>query len=456
MAAVRKYDAVIIGSGSGMSIVSESLAHGLKVALIDKGPMGGTCPNNGCIPSKMLIYAADCVMGAAESERVGIKAAVQRVDFPFIMKRMRESVAQNQRHMKDGVSHAEGLDFYEGTGRFVDEYTIEVNGTRLTGQKTFIASGSRPIVPPIKGLSDFPFLTSESLLRLEECPKSMIIVGGGYIAVEYGHFFAAMGTKVTMFEMADRLVLAEEPEVSKALQEALGSRVDIHTNAKVLEVGRSDAGVSVNVEEQGSGQAKAYSAESVLVAVGRRSNSDLLDVAKSGIETDPKGWIKVNDLLETSRQRIYSVGDANGIQMFTHVANKTAAIVADNAVHNRRQKMDYSATPHAVYSHPQIASVGMTEAEARKTHKVRVGTARYSDVAQGEAMMETAGFAKAIVDDETDKILGFHVVGPYAPILVQEVTAAMANGGDVGFVFSGMHIHPAITELIPRVLSELR
>jgi dihydrolipoamide dehydrogenase len=273
--------------------------------------------------------------------------------------------------------------------------------------------------------------------------------------VEYGHFFAAMGTRVTILEMADRLVLAEELEISELLKKELSKRMDIYTGVQAEEVKKNGRGVTVIVNDLKAGRKKEFTAQRVLVAVGRRSNADLLKVENTGVEVDKRGFIKVNEYLETTRKNIFAVGDANGQQMFTHVANVEASLVADNAIHGNQLKMDYSAAPHAVYSHPLIASVGLTEEAARKAYKVLVGRAKYSDVAQGEAMMDENGFAKAIVEVDTGKILGFHIIGPYAPILIQEVISAMASGGGIDQIQTSMHIHPAITELIPRVLSNL-
>jgi dihydrolipoamide dehydrogenase len=439
-----------------MNIVDEALAHGLSVALVDKGPLGGTCANLGCIPSKMLIFAAGRVAEIQEARRLGIEADIKNIDFDFIMERMRKSVRENQEHMKQGLSHAENLDFYEGEGHFVDDYTIEVKGEKIKGDKIFIASGSRPLIPPIKGLDSVEFLSNETVLQLKERPESLIIIGGGYIAVEYGHFFAAMGTKLTMLEMADRLVLAEEPEIAEVLKKELGRRMDVYTNIRAEEVRENGRGVTVIATDAKSGVKKEFTAQRILVAVGRRSNADLLRVENTGVEVDKRGFVKVDEYLETTKKNIFAVGDANGQQMFTHVANVEASLAADNGIHGSKIKMDYMAAPHAVYSHPQIASVGMTEEDARKAHKVLVGKAKYSDVAQGEAMMEKNSFAKAVLEAGTGKILGFHIIGPYAPILIQEVINAMASGGGIDQIQTSMHIHPAITELIPALLSNLK
>jgi len=452
---MKKSDVIVIGSGCGMNIVEEALGHEMSVALVDKGPIGGTCANLGCIPSKMLIFAADRIAEIQEAGKLGIEAKIKNIDFLFIMERMRKFISENQQHMKHGLSQAEGLVFYEGEGHFTNEYTIEVNGEEIKGDKIFIASGSRPFVPPIKGLDGVDFLTNESTLQLKEKPESLIIIGGGYIAVEYGHFFAAMGTKVTILEMADRLVLAEEPEVAELLKRELSRHMDIYTGVQAEEVKGSGQGVTVMVNDLKAGGNKEFTAQRILVAVGRKSNADLLKGENTGVEVDKRGFIKVNDYLETNQKNIYAVGDANGQQMFTHVANVEALLAADNAMHGSKLKMDYSAVPHAVYSHPQIASVGLTEETAGKVYKILVGRAKYSDVAQGDAMREENGFAKAIAEADTGKILGFHIIGPYAPILIQEVVNAMASGGSINQIQSSMHIHPAISELIPAVLSNL-
>ncbi len=452
---MKKYGVIVIGSGCGMSIVEEALAHNLSVALVDKGPLGGTCANLGCIPSKMLIFVADRIAEIQEARKLGIETQIKNIDFNFIMERMRKSVRENLEHMKQGIAGTKNLDFYEGAGHFVDDYTIEVNGEKIKGDKIFIASGSRPLIPPIKGLNDVNFLTNESVLQLEERPESIIIVGGGYIAVEYGHFFAATGAKVTILEMADRLVLAEEPEIAEVLKKELGRRMDIYTNVQAEEVKGNELGITVIARDAETSMKKQFEAQRILVAVGRRSNADLLRVENTGVEVDKRGFIRVNEYLETAKKNIFAVGDSNGQQMFTHVANVEASLVADNTIHGSKTKMDYSAAAHAVYSHPQIASVGMTEETARRAHKVLVGKAKYSEVAKGEAMMEEAGFAKAIVEADSGKILGFHIIGPYAPILIQEVINTVASSGRIDQIQTGMHIHPALTELVPRSLINL-
>lgn len=451
---MKKYDVIVIGSGCGALISGEAARHGLKAALVDKGPLiGGTCVNWGCIPSKTLIYTADRIVEMQEGKKLGIEADIKNIDFPSIMERMRENRRDSQGRIRDSIRQTENLDFFEGEAYFAGDYTLEVSGEQLQGEMICIASGSRPLIPPIRGLDSIDYLTNESVLELRERPDNLIIIGGGYIAVEYGHFFAAMGTKVTMLEMADRLVLSEELESAELLKKALSRRMEVHTNAQAEEVKSTGGGVTVVARDRESGEQREFTAQRILMAVGRRSNADLLKVENSGIELDVRGFIKVDEYLETTKKNIFAVGDANGQQMFTHMANREAAIVAQNAFHGTAWEVDYSAVPHAVYSYPQIASVELGEENARKNHDVVVGRTRYFEVAKGEAMMEEEGFAKAIVEKDSNRILGFHIIGPYAPVLIQEVVNAMTSGGHIAELNEGIHIHPALSELIPTTVN---
>jgi len=453
---MKKYDVIVIGSGCGALISDEAASHGLEVALVDKGPLiGGTCLNLGCIPSKMLIYPADRIVEIQEAKKLGIEAEIKDIDFQSIMERMRKSRAESQKHIREGISQSENLNFFEGEGHFIADYTLEVNGEKIKGERVFIASGSRPFIPPIKGLDSINYLTNETVLELKERPDSLIIIGGGYIAVEYGHFFAAMGTKVTILEMANRLVLAEEPEIAELLKKKLSKRMEVHTNAQAEEVKGNESGVTVVTKDKNTGKQREFIAQRIMIAVGRRANADLLKAENTGIELDTKGFIKVNEYLETSKKNVFAVGDSNGQQMFTHMANREAAIVAQNAFNGTKLRVDYTAVPHAVYSHPQIASVGLTEENARKDYDIVVSKTRYFEVAKGEAMIEKEGFAKVIVEKGSDRILGLHIIGPYAPVLIQEVVNAMTSGGHIQHINQGIHIHPALSELIPTTLNSI-
>ncbi len=454
---IKKYDVIVIGSGSGGEIVDAALSDGFSVAWVDKGPLGGTCLNFGCIPSKMLIYPADRVIEIKESEKLGIKAEIKDINFKKIMEHMREPVRESHEHMVLGLKTTmENFQYYKGEGHFVDDYTIEINSEQIKAGKVFIGTGARPFIPAIKGIEDVDYLTNNNVFNLTDKPDSIVIVGGGYIAVEFAHFFSAMGTKVIILQRGNRLITNAEPEISDLLKNLMDKRMDIITNFDVLEFKKQGSQIVVIGKDGSSGNEKQFSAEKIMIATGRKSNADLLKLENTGVEIDSRGYIKVNEFLETNKKNIWAFGDAIGRYMFKHVANEEALLAWRNAVQDHKTPMDYSAVPYAVFTYPQIAGVGLSEEEAKKSHQILVGKAKYSDVVKGEAMVELEGFTKAIVNKEDGTILGFHIIGPYAPILVQEVVNAMALGGQIGYIGRGMHIHPALPEIILRTFGNLK
>lgn len=453
---IREYDVIVIGSGSGATIVDAALWRGMRVALVDKGPLGGTCLNVGCIPSKMLTFPADRLMEIQDAGKLGVEAQVQGIDFRAVMERTQRTIRETQESIREGIRNAHGLDFYELEGFFVGDRTMQVGDRRIRGEKVFIASGARPLIPPIEGVEEVDYLTNDNVFWLRERPKSLVIVGGGYVSVEMAHFFAAAGTRVTILQRNRRLVPEEEPEISWLLEQAMRERVKVYTDTEAIAVEKRRGELRVVAREGETGEVREFSGERLLIAAGRRSNADLLQVEAAGIEVDERGYVRVNQYLETNREHVWALGDANGQHMFTHVANREAAVAWHNANSDHKVEMDYGAVPHAVFSYPQIASVGYTEAQAKGTFDYVVGRARYQDVAKGEAMMESHGFAKAIVERESGRIRGFHIIGPYAAMLIQEVVNAMANGGEIGQISRGMHIHPAMPELILATLHNLQ
>ena len=446
---------MVIGAGEGLGIAFRAQAAGLKVALFDKGRLGGTCLNVGCIPSKILIHAADVIASIREASKLGIHATIKRIDFGAIMQRMRENVERGRGFIEGAIQDSEGLDFYNAEGRFIADYTMQIGGETISAKRIFIVSGSRPVVPFVKGLGDIDYLNNENVLALTKRPESIIIIGGGYIAVEYGHFFAAMGSRVTIIQHNRRLVPNEEPEVSDLLMNELGKRIDVVANADIVEVSRAGNINYVRFRNRDNGVEKEVGAERIMIAAGRMSNADLLDVWKTGVETNASRYIKVDDYLMTTKENIWAYGDAIGRQMFTHAGDKETEIAWHNANNSDKLKMDFGIVPHAVYTYPQIASIGLAEEQARKEFNVMVGRANYSDVAKGKAMMEEKGFAKAVVDKDTKRILGFHIIGPEASILIQEVVNAVANGMTVDSITGSMHIFPALSEIITETLNNL-
>jgi mycothione reductase len=453
---MKEYDVIVIGAGEGAGIAFRAAEKGLGTALIEKGHVGGTCLNVGCVPSKTLIFPADRITEIREAEKLGVKARITTIDFNFIMNRMRKTVTTGRNFLKKAIRETGNLDFYNSEARFTDEYVLDVSGEKIRGKKLFIVSGSRLQIPPINGLDAVNYLTNESVLELRALPRSMVIIGGGYVGVEYAHFFAAMGAEVTVVELGNRLVSREEPEISDLLRKRLEKRMVIHTNSEILEVKKNRGNHVVLVREKRSRKKMEIRVREIMVASGRRSNADVLNVRAAGIDTDRNGYVKVNSYLRTSRKNIWACGDALGRQMFTHAADREVEIAWQNATGTRKTKMDFDAVPHVVFSYPQIASVGLTEAAAKKDYDILVGKAGYSEIVTGDTMAEESGFAKAVVEKTSRKILGFHIIGPYASFIIQEVVNAMANKQSVESITSPLHTFPTLPELIPEVLTRLK
>lgn len=455
---MEKFDVLVIGSGSGMLIASTAVGSGLKTAVVDNGPMGGTCLNRGCVPSKMLIYPADVVSVLNEAQRIGVAAAVKAVDFKKIMSRMHSLVNGDSDMQAHAVQTTPNLTWFKNVGTFTSDYTLQVGTQKLTAKRIFIVSGARPSIPTIKGIEKVDYLTSDTVLDLETPPKSIIIIGGGYIGAEYGHFFSGIGAKTTIIQRPPVLVPEEEPEISDLLKQELAQRMAVYTGFEVVSVKQKGKMKTVVARNREDGSLSEFTAEALMVAAGRVPNSDLLKPEKTGVKLDKRGYIKVNAYLETSKRNIWAFGDTIGKEMFKHVANYEASIAWHNAVHEHKVEMDYSAAPHAVFTHPQVASVGLKEAEAKQQgYKILVGKAFYKDTAMGSAMGEPAGFVKVIAEQETGKILGGHIIGAEASVLIQEIVNAMATEGKSFMpILRAMHIHPALSEVVQNAFGSLR
>lgn len=453
---IKNYDVIIIGDGSGGKIGKYATNEGYSVAIVNKQPVGGTCWNYGCVPSKMLIRPAEMIMDIEHARQLGIRANIEEVDFEHLMSRMRENREEGRNRSKKEIEDNSSLDYFVGEGHFIDEHTIEVNDERIRGEKIFIANGARPFIPPIDDLEDVEYLTNQSVLELEKRPKSVIIVGGGYIGVEYEHFFSAMGTEVTIIQRGERIMPREEPEIAQLLQEKISERANVVLNFSSSKITEVDGKIHVRGEYRGNGKEDKFEAEKVMITTGRQSNADTLDLDKAGIETTDRGYVAVDKYLRTNIPHIWAIGDATGKQMFKHTANREARYAWFNATHDEQKSVDYNANPYAVFSYPEIAGVGMSEAEASKDHEILVGRGNYKDIAMGVAMEQNYGFTKAIVDAENFKILGFRIIGPCASIMIQEITNAIALGNTVDDVIEGMTVHPALNEVVVKALLEAR
>ncbi|MGD9131756.1 MAG: dihydrolipoyl dehydrogenase [Candidatus Bathyarchaeota archaeon] len=459
---MKEYDLISVGTGSAISVVEATIQENpkVRVAVIDKDEPGGICLTRGCIPSKLLLYPAELVRTIEKAKTFGIDSEIKQIDFKSVMERMRNIIHGDIDKIRQGLSHSKHVDYYPEAAEFVAPYTLKVGKETITAKMIVLCTGSKPLIPPIKGIEETGYLTSDTILNISELPKSIIIVGGGYVAAEYSHFLSSMGAKVTVIGREPRFIPSEEPEFSALAQKTLGKHVTIIVNHEVRETKLTSAGkkvaVAVNLE---TGKKLEVTADELLLAAGRASLSDVLHPEKGGIETDRRGWIIVDEYLETSQPNVWSLGDANGKYPFKHVANYEASIVYHNAVLKRKVKADYHAVPHAVFTHPEIAVVGLGEKEAIEKYgadKLLIGFYRYEDTAKGEAMDAKDYFVKVIVEQGTTKILGAHIIGPYASVLIHEIIPLMyTQEQSAKPIRDSMHIHPALSEVVDRAFSSL-
>jgi mycothione reductase len=446
---MKRFDLIVIGSGAGMNVAANAASNGMSVAVIDRGPLGGTCLNRGCIPSKVMLYPADVVRSIEEAEVLGIHARIERVDYAAIMKRTWDLVLEDRQQMERGVAHSDQIAFYNSEAAFVADYTLEVEREKIAADTIVIASGARPHVPPVQGLSEVGYLTSATVFDLAAPPESLVIVGGGYIAAEFAHFFSAVGTRVAIVGRNPRIVPGEEPEISAMLAERMARYAEVHTGYEAVRAEVRDGLKTIIARSSRDGQERAFAGHEVLVAAGRRSNADLLKPERTGVETDARGWIVVDPTLQTSKKGIWALGDALGKHMFRHTANYHASLVWNNAFGEHEHRVDERAVPHAVFTHPQVAAVGLTEAQAQAEHEILVGINPYTNTAKGYAMGEEDGFVKVVVEQGTGRILGAHIIGPHAAILVQPLVYLM-NAGDQDYMplARAQTIHPALSEVV--------
>jgi dihydrolipoamide dehydrogenase len=431
----------------------------MKAAVIDKDEPGGICLTRGCIPSKILLYPAEVIRTIQTADTFGIEVDLRSVSFEKVMKRMRTIIDHDIDSIRDGLSSSLNLDYYAAPAEFISPYTLKVQNETIRSNMIFLSIGSKTIIPPIKGLREVGYHTTDSILYETRLPETLAIVGGGYIAAEYGHFFSAMGSKVTIIGRNPQFLPQEEPEVSTLAKEELGKRVSILTNHEVLEAELASGKKRLAAVDRSTGKKMSIQADELMIAAGRGPTTDILHPERAGIKTDDRGWVIANEFLETSAQNVWAFGDANGKYLFKHKANHDATIVYYNAVLKQRIPVDYHAVPHAVFTDPEIASVGMKEKEAIERYgqeRVLVGFERYQDTAKGEAMAVKKYFVKVLVERDSLRILGAHIVGPQASILIQEIINLMYTPEQSARpLLDAMHIHPALSEVVQRAFQSL-
>jgi mycothione reductase len=454
---MQEFDLLIIGGGSGTQVGSLAAERDMSVAVCEPGPLGGACITRGCVPSKALIRRADVIRQARDAERLGIDVEVGDVDLGAITSEVRETVHGKAEKQAENLRDSEDHTLFDGKARFVDERTVEVEGydERVQGDRVVVAVGAAPTTPPVDGLDDVEFLTSDDALYLDERPEELAILGGGYIAAELGHFYETIGSEVTIVQRSEALVPHEDGEVREVVTESFADRerCTLHLACEATEV--EERGDRIAMYAEGQGGEVEIEADELLVATGRKPATDDLAPEESGIELDDAGFVEVDETLETTCDGVWALGDVIDSPMFKHVADHEAKLVAANAVAERGEEIEYEGLAHAVFTRPQVAACGRTEEELEEEGR-EYERARFEyDSAPLGLVGKEEGFVKLLADPD-GTVLGCHVVGPEASTLIHEVSVAGRVGeGTVEEIAEAIHVHPALNEVVLGAFDEL-
>jgi dihydrolipoamide dehydrogenase len=464
---IEKFDLIVIGSGSGLDVANAIFQHGLKVAIIEKDRMGGTCLNRGCIPSKLLIHSADVAETIKRAHIFGIKVDSFTVDFQRMVERVNNITDSSSEGIKNAFEGIENPKLFSEECKFVGEKTLSVGEDKrdsekiiITADRILIAAGTRPRIPKIRGLKEAGYLTSDEIFRIKKQPKTLTIIGGGYIACELAHFFGALGTEVNIFQRRELLIPEEDEEVSQRFTEIFSKKYNVYLEYEAKSVSKDicDGGPIFHItaakkDDAAPGKTLNVVSDQLLVAAGRIPNSDTLDPHKTSVKVNDKGYIITDKYLETNVKGIFALGDIVRRYLFKHNANNEAQYAYNNIISSTEKiPVNYYAMPHAIFSSPQIAGVGLREQDLKN-----MGINYYKSVypyiktAMGEAIEDKEGFVKFLVNKTDKKILGCHIIGSDASTLIHEVLVAMRYGdGTIDSISGTIHIHPALSEVVAR------
>jgi dihydrolipoamide dehydrogenase len=507
------FDLIVIGSGSGLDVANAAAKNGLSVALVEKNRMGGTCLNRGCIPSKLLIHSADIMESIRQWETFGITISGKvSIDFEKIVSRATSIINSQSEEIKEAYNRVDNPRIFHSECKFVGKKQLLLKETdpflhsssttrkgtqsgangrgpknlRITANKILIASGSMPRIPKIRGLDASGFITSDEALRLKEQPATLTIVGGGYVCCELAHFFGSLGTIVNIIQIQNRLIPTEDEDISKKLTEIFSKKYNVYLGYSTDSVskvnGKTRRTLKSNNENAVADDSKIYrviaknnksggaikvESEQLLIAVGRIPNSDTLDLEETGVKLDEKGYVLTDGFLQTNVQDIYSLGDVVGRYPFKHSANLEALYAAHNIIHGQDKiQVDYTAIPHAIFTSPQIAAVGVSEQslkqQGKKENKDYLKSIHpFINTGMGLTIEDHEGFVKFLVDKESRKILGCHIIGTDASVLIHEVVLAMktsdsrGNIGTIDNINRAVHVHPALSEVVAKAASQI-
>ena len=456
------HELLIIGTGSGNSILTPDF-DGVDVAIVERGVFGGTCLNRGCIPSKMFVYAAEIAEQArVTGPRLGVHTSFDGADWPAIRDRVFDRIdpmAAGGEHYR--TEEQDNVTVYRGSAAFTGPRSLDVamndGGTEsLTADTIVLAAGARAVVLAVIAESGVRYHTSDDVMRLDALPDRLIVVGGGYIGAELGNVFGMLGSHVTIINRSEVLLSQEDPEISRRFTDAYAEKFDLITGATITAATEDAAGIHLDVlTDAGTSR---VTGDVLLVATGRTPNADQLHVEAADIALDPNGYIITDEFLRTTSPDVWALGDITNPAQLKHTANAEANVVAHNIAHpGDLRTIDRRVTPHAIFGHPQVAAVGMTEPQAEEEGRnVVVSTRMFGDTAYGWAMEDTTSVCKLIADADTRLLLGAHIIGPQASTLIQQLIQGMMFGQTVDEMARGqLYIHPALTEVVEQALLDL-
>ena len=452
-----KYDAIIIGSGQAGNPMAASLAdHGWTVAIIEKAHLGGTCINTGCTPTKTMVHRALVAHYARDAARWGVLTRDVSADLPTIVAQKDKVVRWKRENQQKSIDKRSNLHLYWGVAQFTGPHTLRVGNQSLKGERIFINTGARALIPPIPGLDTVAYLTNESIMELTELPEHLVVLGGGYIGLEFGQMFSRLGSRVTIVQTNERIVPREEPEASAELQRALEAEgIRFLLSAKTTRAEKRDGSIVLTVEQPTG--SSTVTGSHLLVATGRRPNTEDLGLDNAGIATNKNGSVKVSNKLETDVPGIWALGDVNGGPAFTHISYNDFQIVYANLIEGKNLTTDKRIVPYCVFTDPQLGGVGLTEKEARvRGYKLKIGKVPMSVVARAYERDETAGLMKIIVDASNDRILGATVLSGDGGETVHILYTLMLADKPYTLLKGAVYIHPTWAEGLFFLLDDVK
>lgn len=451
----QRFDAIIIGAGqAGPPLAGRLTSAGMSVAVVERKLVGGTCVNYGCIPTKTLVASAHAAQVARRGADFGVGTGAVSVDMAKVKARKDKIVHDDRHGVESWLQNMDGCTLLRGHARFTGPKTLSVDGRIIEADKIFLNVGGRAVVPDIPGLADIDYLTNVGILELDSVPEHLVIIGGSYIALEFAQMYRRFGARVTVVEKGPRLASREDEDVSAAIKDILEAEgVTVALGATAMSVAKRDNGFALTPRDG----ADPVLGTHLLVATGRRANTDDLGLEVAGVQTDGRGYIEVDDQLRTTTEGIWAMGDCNGKGAFTHTSYNDFEIVAANLLDGDPRRVSDRVTTYALYIDPPLGRAGMTEAEVRRSgREALVGKRLMTRVGRAVEKGETQGFMKVVVDAETREILGAAILGVGGDEVVHCIVDVMTAGLPYTAISRTMHIHPTVSELVPTMLQELR